>query len=230
MSIREERDLKIPNESYIKLCHSKQRYNWDCGISCILMVLSHKDRKTLFKNLLTICKEEGFNRSTWTIDLCYLLQRFKVSHEFYTVTVGVDPGYRSNTFYNNVLAKDEDRVRKRFKEAKKNGVTIYNEMVSIWFVLKHLVRGPVIMLINAKLLSCDSCKTNKLSLELRQCLPWPISYQGHYITLCGYNLKIRKIYYRNPSLNEHVCITSFEILEEAWRSYGTDQDLILIYI
>ncbi|KAK4878440.1 hypothetical protein RN001_010946 [Aquatica leii] len=219
----------LPDKTYIQLVHSKQRYNWDCGISCVLMVLSKQFRQTLVTELLTICKEEGFNKSTWTIDLCYLLKRYNVTHELYTVTEGVDPGYHSNTFYNQIIAKDEERIKNRFKDAKRNGIIVHNKSVTITSVLKHLTQGPAIMLINAKLLVCDSCKTNKLASEFRQCLPWPTSYQGHYIILCGYNLKRRKIYYRNPSLCNRVCVISVDLLEKAWRSYGTDEDLILIY-
>ncbi|KAL3271171.1 hypothetical protein HHI36_021668 [Cryptolaemus montrouzieri] len=66
----------------ISLKHHTQSYNWDCGISCVLMVLSDKNREYFLNNKRQICEEEGFNTSTWTIDLCYLLRRFGVRHVF----------------------------------------------------------------------------------------------------------------------------------------------------
>ncbi|KAF2882812.1 hypothetical protein ILUMI_23324 [Ignelater luminosus] len=219
-----------PEKILIQLKHYKQKYNWDCGVSCVLMVLPNKSRQILLKNFFHICKEEGFNKSTWTIDLCYLLRRYNIEHEFYTVTLGVHPGYRGNSFYNNILDKDEERIRNKFNEAKANGVNVREASVSISFLIEHLTQGPAILLTNARLLTCDICKLNKLSVELRKCLPWPsTSYQGHYIVLCGYDINNRKVYYRNPSLQDRVCMMPVETLEEARKSFGTDQDLILIY-
>lgn len=85
------------------LSHFKQRFNWDCGVTCVLMVLSDHDRACFLTNFEQICKEEGFNHSTWTIDLCYLLRRFNVLHNYYTTTLGVHPGYRGHTYYDKIL-------------------------------------------------------------------------------------------------------------------------------
>lgn len=54
--------------------HFEQRDNWDCGLSCVLMLLSEEKRKYVLQNLEEICQKEGFDKSTWTIDLCYLLK------------------------------------------------------------------------------------------------------------------------------------------------------------
>ncbi|KAF7286647.1 hypothetical protein GWI33_004680 [Rhynchophorus ferrugineus] len=219
----------FPEKHHIQLCHYKQKSNWDCGVSCVLMVLSSKQREYFLKNFNKTCKAEGFNKSTWTIDLCYLLKRYNIQHVYFTITIGVHEGYRGNSFYHNILHKDENRVNKRFKDAVKNKVSIENKSLSIKRILEHLVNGPIIILTNAKLLCCDICKFNKVSIELRKCLPWPIAYQGHYIVLCGYDLSSQKVYYRNPSFNDHVCIMPLIHLEQARKSYGTDEDLIFIY-
>jgi len=220
---------EFPEKHHIQLCHYKQKSNWDCGISCVLMVLPNKHRLHLTKNLSRICKSEGFHKSTWTIDLCYLLKRYEVNHSFYTVTIGVHEGYRVNSFYHHILTKDETRVKLKFKEAPLNNIPVKKGSVSILHILEHLVNGPVIILTNAKLLCCDICKFNKISNELRKCLPWAITYQGHYVVLCGYDLGTQKVFYRNPSFGDHVCVMSISVLEEARKSYGTDEDLIFIY-
>lgn len=100
------------------------------------------------------------------------------------------------------IFQDENRVNKRFKEAVKNNLLVENKSLLIKRILEHLVNGPIIILTNAKLLCCDICKFNKVSSELRKCLPWPITYQGHYIVLCGYDLSSQKVYYRNPSFSD----------------------------
>lgn len=55
--------------------HFQQKHSWDCGLACVIMVLGPDDRKQLLDNLTQICQEEAFGKSTWTIDLCYLLKR-----------------------------------------------------------------------------------------------------------------------------------------------------------
>ncbi|CAG9770046.1 unnamed protein product [Ceutorhynchus assimilis] len=219
----------IPSKHHIQLCHHKQKSNWDCGISCVLMVLPNKHRQHLMKNLSKICKSEGFNKSTWTIDLCYLLKIYNIKQTFYTVTIGVHEGYRGNSFYHHILTKDETRVNLKFQEASNHNIPVKKASISIIHIIEQLVNGPIIILTNARLLYCDICKSNKISNELRKCLPWPITYQGHYVVLCGYDIERQKVFYRNPSFGDHVCAMSVSNLEEARKSYGTDEDIIFIY-
>lgn len=68
----------LPPSKHYNLTHYQQRYNWDCGLSCIIMILSAQQREQLLGNFDAVCGEEGFGSSTWTIDLCYLLMRYQV--------------------------------------------------------------------------------------------------------------------------------------------------------
>ncbi|KAK9876444.1 hypothetical protein WA026_012757 [Henosepilachna vigintioctopunctata] len=45
----------------INVKHHTQNSNWDCGISCLLMVLPEDSRCFLLNNKFEICREEGFN-------------------------------------------------------------------------------------------------------------------------------------------------------------------------
>lgn len=164
------------------------------------MVLTNDLRQQLAQNINSIYKDENLNRSIWTIDLCYILSRLGIQHTFYTITMGVDPGYKKNTFYKRVLSNDEKRVNERFKNATKNGIQIKIASLQMTVLLEHLIYGPVIVLTNATLLKCDYC-CRKVAIELRRCLPWPPPYQGHFVVLCGYDIATRKVFYRNPSLN-----------------------------
>lgn len=124
---------------------------------------------------------------------------------------------------------------------------VYKISISCRLILEHLTTGPVILLTNAKLLGCDICRYNKIGNELKKMFRWPVPYQGHYIVLCGYNMMMNKVFYRNPTLNDSkymqvlrkqlfkfgnlsgICVMSIRSLEEARKSYGTDQDTIFIY-
>ena len=55
------------------------------------------------------------------------------------------------------------------------------------------------------------------------------AYQGHYIVLVGFDVPSRVVYYRNPSFKNKICSISFACLDEARKSFGTDEDIIYIY-
>ena len=187
-------------------------------------------------------EEEGFGESTWTIDLCYVLQRFRIKFKYTTVTLGVDPGYCKEAFYNKVIAKDYDRVNTRFQEAEARGVEIVETSITLQEILSHLqTGGPVIILTNANLLRCSRCSNytscypscfSNVSyqvFEIIQLSKIYHKYQGHYILIVGFDPQSREILYRNPTLKDKICYMSYGAFEDARTAYGTDEDVILIY-
>ncbi|XP_064555117.1 protein GUCD1 isoform X2 [Drosophila montana] len=212
----------IPQSKHYNLTHYQQRYNWDCGVSCILMILSTAQRKQFLNNFETICKEEGFGVSTWTIDLCYLLQRYNVRHEYFTQTLGIDPSYKKHMYYTRIIDKDERRVLRRFKEAKVRGLSVEQRTVDMPVIVSHLARhGPIILLTNASLLVCEIC---------RKTIRERFGYAGHYVVLCGYDITTRKLFYHNPEVRDgHVCRCFSGAMDTARIAFGTDQDIIFIY-
>lgn len=98
--------------------------------------------------------------STWTIDLCYLLRRFEINHNFTTITVGVNPEFRSHDYYGAILWRDHVRVSAKFDTAASDGLKIEKKAVANHVLLEQLSRhGPVIVLTNGYLLHCDLCKS-----------------------------------------------------------------------
>ncbi|XP_060661861.1 protein GUCD1 isoform X1 [Drosophila nasuta] len=232
----------LPQSKHYNLTHYQQRYNWDCGLSCILMILSTTQREQFLNNFEAICKEEGFGSSTWTIDLCYLLQRYQVRHEYYTQTLGIDPNYTQHMYYSKIIDKDEKRVTRKFKDAKAHGLRVMQRTVDMDVIIKHLARnGPVILLTNASLLTCDICKRNALEkfgcfhlscIAQNTRLPSDKNkrYAGHYVVLCGYDMDSKKLYYHNPEVHDgHICRCLSEAMDTARTAFGTDQDIIFIY-
>merc|ERR1719452_323763 len=69
--------------------------------------MQRTDRDFVLSNLTKFVEEEGFGDSTWTIDLCYILKRFNVLFRYTTITIGVDPGYSKEAFYDKVLHPKE---------------------------------------------------------------------------------------------------------------------------
>ncbi|XP_023179543.1 protein GUCD1 isoform X2 [Drosophila hydei] len=212
----------VPQTKQYNITHFQQRYNWDCGVSCILMVLSTAQRKQFLTNFESICKEEGFGVSTWTIDLCYLLLRYHVRHEYFTQTIGVDPSYKKHTYYSHIMDRDEKRVLRRFKDAATRGLRIQQRTVNMHGIVMHLARnGPIILLTNASQLICEVC---------RRTIREKIGFAGHYVVLCGYDAEAHKIFYNNPETRDgHTCRCSTASMDTARTAFGTDQDIIFIY-
>ncbi|CAH2052535.1 unnamed protein product, partial [Iphiclides podalirius] len=216
----------VPKESkYVehKLKHCQQCYNWDCGIACTMMLLSLEQRENMRENFWKICQDEGFEQSTWTIDLCYLLVRFGIEHCMYTTIKGVS---NTQASCDKLDYKTRKRVERRFQNADEAGILIYIQELGSEKLLSHIeTRGPAIVLVDAALLVCDLCKHNKLRAEFRRAFGGP--YRGHYVVVVGY--AGGKILYRDPALSPRLCATSPGRLHNARRSPGTDFDAILIF-
>ena len=89
----------MPSVTCRTVQHTQQQFDWDCGLSCVLMALDAAEeldaKDSIIENLEEICKKAGFGHSTWTIDLCYLLKHYapRLAFSYTTITLGVDPSY-----------------------------------------------------------------------------------------------------------------------------------------
>lgn len=226
-----------------RICHDawhvKQKFNWDCGVSCVRMLIpSESERAQMLSDLPLISEEEGFGQSTWTIDLCFLLKRLGFrDFNYTTITLGVDPGYNNEGFYARILNKDEVRVNDRFAKAEGSNLKVEKRSVNSSEIVDHLIsRGPAIILVNSNVLTCEAnhgsifgcfgCSRRSDSNW------WNLSknavYQGHYILLVGYDCDKETIIYRNPTYEERICEITIANLDLARKSYGTDEDIIFI--
>ncbi|XP_062887758.1 protein GUCD1 [Mobula hypostoma] len=211
----------------------QQSFHWDCGLACSRMVLQYL-HPVSDEEFQTACWRLQLGESVWTIDLAYLMQQFGVTHKFCTQTLGVDKGYRYQSFYRKHFDTEEDRVNQLFAGAAANCVKVEKRSVTIQEIEEHLAQGHVVVvLVNAVLLVCDLC-----SAPLKFCCLLPIGqkcfcrkpdYQGHFIVVCGYNRNSGCIFYNNPAYSDRVCCTSTSNFNEARMSYGTDEDILFVY-
>nr|XP_031298206.1 protein GUCD1 isoform X11 [Camelus dromedarius] len=169
----------------------QQLYHWDCGLACSRMVLRYLGQldDSEFESAL---RELRLTKSIWTIDLAYLMRHFGVRHRFCTQTLGVDKGYKNQSFYRKHFDTEETRVNQLFAQAK---------------ACKVLV---------------EKCG--------HRCFCRTPDYQGHFIVLRGYNRATGCIFYNNPAYADRMCSTSLSNFEEARTSYGTDEDILFVYL
>ncbi|XP_036923339.1 protein GUCD1 isoform X2 [Sturnira hondurensis] len=254
----------------------QQLYHWDCGLACSRMVLRYLGQLDdgEFESAL---QELQLTRSIWTIDLAYLMRHFGVRHRFCTQTLGVDKGYKNQSFYRKHFDTEETRVNQLFAQAKACKVLVEKCTVSVQDIQAHLAQGHVaIVLVNSGVLHCDLCSSPTkyccFAPRGHRCFCRTPDYQGHFIVLRGYNRATGSIFYNNPAYADRLshcllpkdpaspgplspvpslwacsklvttlktcwppphpgmCSTSVSNFEEARTSYGTDEDILFVYL
>nr|XP_039268083.1 protein GUCD1-like isoform X1 [Styela clava] len=155
------------------------------------------------------------------------------------------------------LSEEEKRVNLLFSTANDKNVKVEKRSVDLSCILKHLeTEQPIIVLINDKELHSNPVDSSNLASNSPPEIPccfwfccWnggeystitsqqlnaennqmSSDYWGHFVVIVGYDLN-RKIFFLNdPSPDgKHVQCT-FETLERARKSYGTDEDILFLY-
>ncbi|KAM0953385.1 putative guanylate cyclase [Dioscorea sansibarensis] len=203
--------------------HVRQLFNWDCGLACVLMVL-----RTLGS---THCGVQDLEKlcpttSIWTVDLAYLLHEYSVNFSFFTVTLGANPEYSTEAFYKEFLEADLGRVDRLFEKAVEMGINIQCRSLSGKEISGFILSGQYIFiaLVNKVKLSQSWHEEMSASGDLSE----NTSYTGHYIVICGYNSQTNEFEIRDPASARKYERVSLECLDEARKSFGTDEDIILV--
>ncbi|CAL5363717.1 unnamed protein product [Camellia sinensis] len=219
-------DAVLPHSHFIEVPLINQQCTWDCGLACVLMVL-----RTLgigncdIQELGELCS----TTSIWTVDLAYLLQNFSVHFSYFTVTLGANPNFSVETFYKEQLPNDLVRVDMLFQKALEGGMNIQCRSISGEEISLLILSGKYIAIALV-----DQYKLRYISLGWRMLgfLAAIVAAQatlvGHYVVICGYDALTDEFEIRDPaSSGKHEKVTS-KRLEEARKSFGTDEDLLLI--
>lgn len=216
-------NVNLPHSHFVEVPHINQLSTWDCGLACVLMVL-----RTFGINNCNIqaLEELCCTTSIWTVDLAYLLQKFSVSFSYFTVTLGANPNFSVETFYKDQLATDLVRVDSLFKKAMEAGIDIQCRSISGDEISHLILSGKYIAIA-----LIDQYKLSQSWLEnvhVSGFCGGYSEYTGHYVVICGYDVDTDEFEIRDPaSSRKHERISS-NCLEEARKSFGTDEDLLLI--
>ncbi|KAL6977406.1 hypothetical protein U1Q18_026204 [Sarracenia purpurea var. burkii] len=245
-------DAALPCSHFVEVPLINQQHAWDCGLACVMMVL-----RTLGINSCNIQELEVLccTTSIWTVDLAYLLQRFHVSFSYFTVTLGANPNFSMETFYKEQLPNDLMRVDMLFQKAMEAGINIQCRSLSGEEISQLILSGKyvAIALVDHYKLSFGTLTLNRTKQEQERewmrgseaiqkslsqswledvCVSGFYSgdsgYTGHYVVICGYDAIKDEFEIRDPaSSRKHEKVTS-KCLEEARKSFGTDEDILLI--
>ncbi|GAB2211135.1 hypothetical protein Droror1_Dr00016427 [Drosera rotundifolia] len=217
-------DAILPDSLSVEVPHINQLYNWDCGLACVLMVF----RTTGVSNcdLLSLVKLCS-STSIWTVDLAYILQKFSVSFTYFTVTLGANPNFIAESFYKDHLPDDLVRVDLLFKKAGGNGISIKCRSISQEEISFLILSGKyiAIALVDQYILSRSWLK----DVYVPGFCTSSLDYTGHYIVICGYDTTNDEFEIRDPAnSSKQLKRVSSRCLDEARKSFGTDEDLLLI--
>lgn len=227
LPLRNENGKKdvLVGSHFIDVPHIKQERKWDCGLACVLMVL-----RTLNINHYDMEDLEAFcpTTSIWTVDLAYLLEKLSISFSYITVTLGANPNFSLETFYEEQLTDDIVRVNKLFQRSQEAGIKIECRSITGNEIALLILSGEyiVIALVDQFILS-QPCREDIFKPDFYR---GSSSYTGHYIVICGYDALTDEFEIRDPSSSRSQETISSRCLENARKSFGTDEDILLIHL
>eukprot|EP00798_Chlamydomonas_sp_ICE-L_P018791 gene18791-25333_t len=183
----------------------------------------------------------------WTVDLAHLLRRFGFDVWFFTVTLGPNPDFVNESFYMENMQEDERRVSQLFSDAEKAGIVLQQRSLSDQELRSLLLHGGclVIVLINRRRLDPGignegGVLSNLYALEPAGYMGHyvlligfdsdtkPAGYMGYYVILIGFDSDTKEYIFHDPAASSPEQRIGVEALDQARRSFGTDEDLLVI--
>ncbi|EFJ26551.1 hypothetical protein SELMODRAFT_97002, partial [Selaginella moellendorffii] len=204
--------------------HVRQLRSWDCGLACVSMVLRALGIESCnLKTLSQLCR----NTSIWTVDLAYLLRHFSVDVAFLTITLGANPLLAVESFYKDNMEADEKRVNKLFEKAPQAGIQIQWRSISGEELAMLILSGRylAIALVDKHKLRYFLFSNSEYFLRAS---PGDVDFAGHYVVICGYDLETNEFEIKDPSSSSCSDKLPLEALDEARKSFGTDEDILLV--
>jgi hypothetical protein len=209
--------------------HREQKFDWDCGITCLRMLIDYYHLDTsAFERLL---ESYDCNKSTWTIDLLHLLHRAGIDASLHTITIGCSSSYVDVPYYESLIDRDRERVTRLFRQ-EANHVKLGS--LSWTDLKKHLMqyRTPCLVLIDANQLECCTCAKSIFERFIDRFVPaFSSTYQGHYILVIGFIAENNEefIRYVDPGKTDGFCTARQANFDQARQAFGTDEDIICCY-
>jgi hypothetical protein len=225
--------------------HCKQHFSWDCGLACVFMVVKAFNAAALqstpvvsgdlhesdYDKLRELCP----TTSIWTVDLAHLLRRLGLDVCFLTTTLGPNPAYAEEGFYMEHLQEDELRVSQLFSEANTAGIALHQRSLSSQELQEVAMTGAclVIALVDKRkldpwLLSPDLLCPTLLGGNEKGASEGDGGYTGHYVLIVGFDVSRLEFIVHDPATPVSELRVSALALDLARRSFGTDEDLLIV--
>lgn len=176
-------------------------------------------------------------QSVWTIDLfllldtmCFRDNRISASYLLCSKTLGVNRQHNSLHYYQKAFSGDQSRVEDLFATADKMGLNL--------LCLAHLGLYQVMCLVALDNVVAIVLLDNSILRNRGN------TYGGHYVVLCGMSCDPSHVQdakrndpnsiddyclvVKNPASKKETDYVTPFLFNEAWRSKGTDDDIIFV--
>ena len=191
----------------------KQTTPLNCGPTALKMALSYLDKEHDIRNLE---ERTGINKSKGvsTIQIAIAAASLNYKTEFYSKHILLDEKNLELEFYKNYSDVDLEQSKKLVKKAQINGVKINETPLSLKEILSFVKENSVVII----LVDWNVIKNKRDK-----------GYQGHFVPIVGYDNG--EVYVHNCGLKDGEPFVKIpkEILDEARKAQGTDEDVIVIY-
>ena len=170
-------------------------------------------------------------KSVWTIDIFFLLKNLKIDCITMTKELEINEEFDDHPFYSKEIKEDRKRISKLVRRIKEEELAFFKRSLDMREIINELKEGNCIfiILLNDMYSFCEKCDY-KIEKFLKNCLLFcfPKIYQGHYVLLFDYDEKKNVFLIKDPSNKDSFCQIKEETLESARKSFGTEEDLIII--
>jgi hypothetical protein len=183
--------------------------------------------------------------SIWTIDIAHLLRHFNLQVKFFTITLGANPAYADEKFYKEHMHTDEVRVHQLFKLAEEAGIEVNQRSLHLEELRQACSsrKSLVLILVDKRVLQTGYSPPNQDSNSVSSrgrpsanpllccgvlsnlCRP---GYVGHYVLLYDYSYESKEFSMRDPASSTSRTAVKEATLEKARKSFGTDEDVIIV--
>ncbi|EKX39016.1 hypothetical protein GUITHDRAFT_114894 [Guillardia theta CCMP2712] len=213
-----------------------QRYDWDCGLVCCQMCLKWVNRPQSFSALTRRCP----TKSTWSIDLAFLLHGFGVKARYYTITWGANQSYTEIEYYKENLQSDASRVNDLFNNAAARGLHVELKSLVIDQIIEALVKDTCVIMIlgcadASAMLKGKQSETGEEAGQGTERMPHSLpsvgidtGFVGHYVILIAYHTEKQMFEIADPGVEAERRLIQKDALEHARKQHGTDEDLLVI--
>lgn len=219
--------------------HIRQKTTWDCGVTCVEMILGWlRDGHSTVKRaqLLSFIQTE----SIWTVDLVLLLDHclrckdVDARYLFCTSALQVNTNLHQFAYYETAFDKDRERVSRIFDLIRYEKMPVVEHRRLPMEEVVKLVQRPdciAIVLVDNSILTQQTIGCPNVCEQ---------TYSGHYVLLIGTSSDPTEVaevettdypyclVLRNSGCDKESMFVSVELLEKAWRSPGTDEDIVFI--
>ena len=195
------------------------------------MVLRALGRESSLRQLTQRAQSE----SLWTIDLAHILHDHGVKFKFFTTSLGANPAYHSEDFYRATLDDDSQRVSELFERAVRDD-SMHVELRSFAPAeFRELIRpndSIVMALVDQRRLyppmSASFLSPPASSFLARFVAGRSNEYAGHYVLIAGMDAARDAYVVMDPARDDAEVSVPRADVDAARRSWGTDEDLIVV--